>query len=132
MLPPLLLCCCPHSAAAIAAALSPCCRSATAVVVLPPPLPLCRRRCRRPAAFRHHRLQRCHVTYLSTLGTYLGTYIYSTFTVTERLLGISQIKTLSRLETLSRHYQDLNKSSFMIKIEHDCSLLEYLGLGLSS
>jgi hypothetical protein len=72
------------------------------------------------------------VTYSSTLGTYLGTYIYGTSTMTERFLRISQIKTLSRLETLSRHYQDLNKSSFMIKIEHYCSLLEYLGLGLSS
>jgi hypothetical protein len=61
------------------------------------------------------------VTYSSTLGTYLGTYIYGTSTVTERFLGISQIKTSS-----------VSKSSFMIKIEHDCSFLEYLGLGLSS
>ncbi len=31
--------------------------------------------------------------YLSTLGTYLGTYIVGTSTMTERFLGISQIKT---------------------------------------
>ncbi len=61
------------------------------------------------------------VTNLSTLGTYLGAYIYGTSTVTERCLGISQIKTSS-----------VSKSSFMIKIENDCSFLEYLGLGLSS